>query len=154
MPGDKLPVRLRREKPAAHLRIRQRAVIEREHMRAEHVKRAAHVPVRRADHALIIGEPDAEVVVHRRHASPKPGELAADVDDVALVQIKAVVIVAVGAVTFGKVHAHDRRHSRRLRLHSRGWRRRLGRFGLHAKTDRMLHKNPSSNQNFCSLISE
>ena len=154
MTGDKLPVRLRREKPAAHLRIRQRAVIEREHMRAEHVKRAAHGRIRHADHALIIGEPDAEVVVHRRHAPRQTGKLAADIDDVALVQVKAVVIVAVGAVALGKVHAHDRRNGRRLRLHSRGWRRRLGRFGLHTKTDRMLHKNPSSNQNFCSLISE
>lgn len=129
-------------------------MIEREHMRAEHVKRAAHVPVRHADHALIIGEPDAEVVVHRRHVSRQTGKLAADVDKIALVQVKAVVIVAVSAVALGKVHAHDRRHSRRLWLRGRSVHLCLGRFGLHTKTDRMLHKNPSSNQNSCSLLSE
>ena len=143
---DKFPLHLRREKPAAHLHIRQRVVIEREHMRAEHVKRAAHGRIHRTDHALIIGEPDAEIVVHRRHAPALTGELAADVDKIACVQVKTVVIVAVGAVALGKVHTHDRRHGRRLRLHGRGVHLCLGRFGLHAKTDRMLHKNPSSNQ--------
>lgn len=111
-------------------------------MRAEHVKRAAHGRIHRTDHALIIGEPDAEIVVHRRHAPALTGELAADVDKIACVQVKTVVIVAVGAVALGKVHTHDRRHGRRLRLHGRGVHLCLGRFGLHAKPIGCFIKTP------------
>ena len=138
VPDGIFPVCLWRQKPAAYLSERQHVRLQRDEVRAQRIKRAVHGRVCRADHALVVREPNAEIVVHCDHLSALAGKLAADVDQIAVVQVKAVVIIAVSLAALGEKHAYDGRNGRRFRRCCRSGNR-LRRGSLHTKTNRMLH---------------
>ena len=104
-----LRVRLRRRFiPAHHLPARKRRAVERQNVRPGKGKPTGHVGIRHADHALVVRQIDAEVVVDIHDAPALSLELAVYVHQIAAVQVEPVVIVVKRHIPLRELHAHHR----------------------------------------------
>ena len=67
-----------------------------------------HVGIGNADDALVVGQLDLEIVGNGNDPARDSLELAVDKDGIALMQIKAVVIIGVAFVDIGKADIYQR----------------------------------------------
>lgn len=143
----------RRRKPEPDLPALRRAAVKGDEVRAAHHKAAVHIRVYPRDDALVVGEIDAEAVVHRCDDAGVFRQLAVDPDAVAGVQVKAVVVVGELHAALREADAHHRLPRCGLRF-LRRFHRRTGGFGrmLCGKSNLECHVHHTAFLFFTSLF--
>ena len=143
--GDILRVRLwRRLEPAHHLPARNRRAVECHKMRPGENKPPGNRGVRHGDHAFIIRQIDAKIVVDVHNASAHAFELAVHIHQIAAVQVEPVVIIGERHVPLRKVYPNHRPARQPLIRNDRSRRRCCGLFLLllrKSKADLKLHND-------------
>ena len=94
--------------PGDDLGIGQRCGIKGDEMRPSEEEFALNLRISDADHALVIGQLDLEVVGDINHAAAQPFELPVNIDDISDLEIERIVVVGQRHVPGRKVDADNR----------------------------------------------
>ena len=99
---------VRHLKPGNDLGIRQGCGIEGNEMRPGKEKLAFDLCICNADHALVIGQLDFEVISNIHHAAAQPFELSVHIHDVSDLEIECIVVVGQSHIPGRKMDADNR----------------------------------------------
>ena len=99
---------IRSLEPGDDLGIGQRCGIEGDEMRSGEEELTIDLRISDADHTLVIGQLDLEVVSDINHTATQPFELPVNIDDISDLKIERIVVVGQRHVSSRKVDAHNR----------------------------------------------
>ena len=134
---------LGRKEPRADLVVWNDVLVKRNQVPTAEIQSAFYLCVGNRDHALVVGQSDFKGARQLGHDTLHALELSLDKDDVADVQIKAVVVVRIGTSLTREAHLHHRLYRLHLSGHLRKLLRCLLLFLISAETDFELHGNTS-----------